>query len=204
MSRKQRGGTAIRRSNSAALGLEDAKLPDRGGGCNATRYALPRKGSDAVATGEGCEKPSLSRELPSPLVSRDPAEGRAAPKVIGIRGAPVGRPAWAPESVDLDKVPEPVRQAVAEIIEPAYRQMVAEAEDPIERSIGLTVVHLMWLEVLDQHEAKHEYLTTASLNLPQDRFAAIDQHLRMLHTKVKVGSFVIQLREMRRRSEAAL
>ena len=123
---------------------------------------------------------------------------------MAFRAVPVGRPAWAPEGVDLDRVPEPVRQAVAEIIEPAYRQMVAEAEDPIERSIGLTVVHLMWLEVLDQHEAKHEYLTTASLNLPQDRFATIDQHLRMLHTKVKVGSFVIQLREMRQRSEATL
>ena len=55
-------------------------------------------------------------------------------------GGPVGRPAWAPGDFDLFKVPEPVRQAVAEIVEPAYRQMVAAVEDPLERSIGLTLV----------------------------------------------------------------
>ncbi len=116
---------------------------------------------------------------------------------------PVGRPAWAPGDVDLFKVPEPVRQAVAEIIEPAYRQIVVEAEDPLERSIGLTLIHLMWLEVLDQHEAKHDYLETAVLELPEDRSDMIDRHLRMLNTKVKVGAFLARLREMRRCGEAA-
>ena len=109
-----------------------------------------------------------------------------------------GRPAWAPGDVDLFKVPEPVRRAVAEIVEPAYRKLVAEVEDPLERSVGLTLVHLMWLEVLDQHETKHEYLQTAVLELPEDRSGMIDRHLRMLNTKVKVGSFLMRLREMRR------
>ncbi len=85
-------------------------------------------------------------------------------------GGPVGQPAWVPEDVDLHKVPEAVRQAVAEIIEPAYRQLVTEAEDPLERSFGVTLVQLMWLEVLEQHEAKHDYLNTSLLNIPQDRY----------------------------------
>ncbi len=148
MSRKQKSGHPIKRSDSAALVPEEAGLPTRGGG-------------------------------------------------------QVGQPPWAPDGVDLIKVPEPVRQAVAEIIEPAYRQMVAEVEDPLERSIGLTLVHLMWLEVLDQHEAKQEYLQTSILELPEDRSDMIDRHLRMLHTKVKVGSLLMRLREMRRQSEAA-
>ncbi len=117
------------------------------------------------------------------------------------RGGPVGQPAWVPEDVDFHKVPEAVRRAVAEVIEPAYRQLVTEAEDPLERSVGVTMVHLMWLEILEQHEAKHEYLKTSILNLPQDRYDMIDQHLRTLHTKVKVGYFLTRLREMRRRSE---
>lgn len=58
------------------------------------------------------------------LVSQEaglPAEG----------GGPVSRPAWAPGDVDLFKVPEPVRRAVAEIVEPAYRKLVDEVEDRI-------------------------------------------------------------------------
>ena len=116
-------------------------------------------------------------------------------------GGPVGMPAWVPEDVDFDKMPEAVRQAVAEIIEPAYRQLVTEAADPLERSVGVTLVHLMWLEILEQYETNQEYLKTSILNVPQDRFATIDQHLRTLHTKVKVGYFLTRLREMRRQSE---
>ncbi len=55
-------------------------------------------------------------------------------------GGPVSRLAWTPGDVDLFKVPEPVRRAVAEIVEPAYRKLVAEVEYPLERSIGLTLV----------------------------------------------------------------
>ena len=47
---------------------------------NATYFTLPRGGSDAVAAVEGCEKPSLSHDLPSPLVPRDPPGGRVKSK----------------------------------------------------------------------------------------------------------------------------
>ncbi|MDZ7618677.1 MAG: hypothetical protein U1E05_16865, partial [Patescibacteria group bacterium] len=46
---------------------------------NAACSTLPRGGSDAVAAGEGCEKPVLSRDLPSPLVPRDPPGGMVKP-----------------------------------------------------------------------------------------------------------------------------
>ena len=144
-----------------------------------------RKRSPAVKSPESAALMSQEAGLP--------AEG----------GGPVSRPAWAPGDVDLIKVPEPVRRAVAEIVEPAYRKLVAEVEDPLERSIGLTLVHLMWLEVLDQHQTKHEYLETSILELPEDRSGMIDRHLRMLNTKIKVGSFLMRLREMRRQAEAA-
>ena len=77
--------------------------------------------------------PAVESPESAALVSQEaglPAEG----------GGPVSRPAWAPGDVDLFKVPEPVRRAVAEIVEPAYRKLVAEVEDPLERSIGPTLV----------------------------------------------------------------
>ena len=129
-----------------------------------------------------------------------------APQDAGLparMGGPIGPPAWVPDNVDFDKMPEAVRQAVAEIIEPAYRRLVTGAEDPLERSVGITIVHLMWLEILQQHEAKQEYLNTSILNVPHDRYHLIDQHLRTLHTKVKVGYFLSRLRELRGRSDAS-
>jgi len=112
-------------------------------------------------------------------------------------------PAWIPEDVDFHNLPEAVRQAVADIIEPAYRRLVAEAEDPLERSVGITIVHLMWLEILEQHEVMQDYLKTSILDLRQDRCHMIDQHLRTLNTKVKVGYFLSRLRELRGRSDAS-
>jgi len=60
---------------------------------NVTYFTLPRGGSDTVVAGEGCEKPSSSRDLPSPLVPRDPSGGRVKskvmPKVTGIGPPPL-------------------------------------------------------------------------------------------------------------------
>ena len=85
----------------------------------------------------------MSRKKKSgPPIERSNSEA-LEPEEAGLPargGGPVSRPAWAPGDVDLFKVPEPVRQAVAEIVEPAYRKLVAEVEDPLERSIGLTLV----------------------------------------------------------------
>ena len=47
-----------------------------------------------------------------------------------------------------------------------------------------------------------DYLKTSILNLRQDRCHMIDQHLRTLHAKVKVGYFLSRLRELRGRSDA--
>jgi len=49
-------------------------------------FTLPLGGSDAVAAGEGFEKPSLSHDLPSPLVPRDPPGGRVKAKLTLPRG----------------------------------------------------------------------------------------------------------------------
>ncbi len=57
-------------------------------------------------------------------------------------------------------------------------------------------------DLLDLDTCTYGYLTTSVLDLLQDGYHTIDQHLRMLHTKVEVGSFLIRLREMRRQSEA--
>jgi hypothetical protein len=110
------------------------------------------------------------------------------------------QPLWAPEGVDLDFVPVEIQQSVNEIIKPVYEQFVVTAPDGLERSLGLTLCHLLWLEVLDQFDLKREYTKIDSvLAMEKDRGRIIDQHLRLIDSKVRIGYFLVRLRELRKR-----
>ena len=80
-------------------------------------------------------------------VERD--EGTPGPKTPQVP-RPAGAPYWLPVGPFWDRLAEGVRRAVGEILEPAYRRLVVEARDELERSAGMTLVHLMWLEICDQ------------------------------------------------------
>ena len=105
---------------------------------------------------------------------------------------------WVPEGADLEVVPEAVQRAIGEVVQPVYERFVAEAEDPLEMTLGVTLAHLLWLEVLQQYDLKREYTEiTAVLHLRDDRTSAIDQHLRIINSKVQVGYLLARLRELR-------
>ncbi len=127
-------------------------------------------------------------EPPAPAETREPAEGRA------------GVPVWAPEGFDLHFVPEPVQQAIREVVDPVYERFVRGVDDPLELSLGVTVAHLLWLEVLQQYDLKREYTEiTAVLGLRRDRSSAIEQHLRIIQSKVQVGYLMARLRDLRQK-----
>ena len=108
-------------------------------------------------------------------------------------------PIWAPDGADLETLPDELQRAVAEVVQPAYEQLVLAPRDPLERMLGVTASHLLWLESLQQVSLKQEYLkVTAVLGLPDDHQAAIEQHLRILCAKVKLGYLIARLRDQRR------
>ena len=122
---------------------------------------------------------------------------RAKPK------PPPGPPAplWVPNDVDLELFPDEVRQAITQIIQPVYERFVIASEDPLEKSLGVTVTHLLWLEILQQADLKREYSEiTAVLGTQKDHGRDIDQHLRIIESKVKVGYLLTRIRELRHRS----
>ena len=82
MRRNHKGSAAIALSNSGTLAPQDAGLPARGGGPNATYFTLPAGGSDAVAAGEGYEKPGLTPRCTLPARSSRPSrrEGEFRPR----------------------------------------------------------------------------------------------------------------------------
>jgi hypothetical protein len=58
-------------------------------------------------------------------------------------------PYWLPSGDSWNELPREIRDAIPRVLSPAYRQFVLDAPNQLERSLGLTLVHLLWLEVCD-------------------------------------------------------
>ena len=99
----------------------------------------------------------------------------------GRQGAP---PPWTPPGFALDDLPAALRAAVDEVVRPAHEQLVRAAEPGMERSIGITIVQLMWMEVLDQWELPSRRQPLAESGEPLEpsadsgREKIIQRHLR--------------------------
>lgn len=120
---------------------------------------------------------------------------RSATKPERTKRPDFRQPLWAPEGQALDLVPEEVRQVMQQILRPFYERFVVNATDGLEQSLAITLVHLMWLEALEQYETKRLYTEVdMPLGLPGNYAARINQQLRLLDGKVKVGYLLAYLR----------
>ena len=59
-------------------------------------------------------------------------------------------PHWLPVGDSWTGYSQKRPPAVPQILAPAYRRFVLEETGEMERSFGLTLVHLMWLELCDR------------------------------------------------------
>lgn len=104
-------------------------------------------------------------------------------------------PHWIPTGKHWDDLPPNIRQAVPRILAPAYRRFVLDAPGELERSIGLTLVHLMWLELCDQIQlamvAGNPAGLDAILKNPEDM---IERHLRLTTVKCQTAELLLKLR----------
>jgi hypothetical protein len=111
--------------------------------------------------------------------------------------APVGPdfPHWLPTDNRWQSLPQNIRDAVPRILAPAYRRFVLEAPSELERSVGLTLVHLAWLELCGQVQlaiaAGDPTSLDAILNNPDDM---LDRHLRLATVKCQTAELLMKLR----------
>jgi hypothetical protein len=119
---------------------------------------------------------------------RSPAQDRA------------GLPPWVPSDVGYDRLPEKVRAMVAEIVAPAYEQLVVRARDALEKTTGLTIVHLVWQEIVDQIDLARDFNNVGSVLgiVSPAREDLIERHLRLIYAKLKAGSYLMRVRDFRR------
>jgi len=114
------------------------------------------------------------------------------------RGDPL-RPYFVPGGVDFDALSEELKAAIAGIVNPAYRLLVLEARDGLEKSAGVTVVHLLWLEILDQLDLAESMQKPPHPGESEERGKLIERHLRVVGAKSKASHFLFRLRELRRK-----
>lgn len=112
-------------------------------------------------------------------------------------GESMGRRRWRPPGVDFAGLPKDVRAAVAEIVDPLYEQLVVGVHDALEKSTGLTVVHLVWQEILDQQKLGKGYQDDPLLESLGNREETLARHLQLIDAKVKASYVLVRLRELR-------
>ena len=120
-------------------------------------------------------------------------------------GEPPVRPYFIPPAIDFEALPEPVRVAYQAIVDPTYRELVLEVESPLARSVGITLVFLLAVEVLEQFQLAQQMDFTASSTGGgrADRDRVIDRYLRIVGAKQKAERFLLRLDDLRARNDAA-
>jgi hypothetical protein len=104
-------------------------------------------------------------------------------------------PPWLPVGNRWNELPEAVRDAVPRILVPAYREFVLDAPDELQRSVGLTLVHLLWLEVCDQMRLVEVVADPTSLATTlNDPNKMIDRHLNLVAAKGQTAELLVKLR----------
>ena len=61
-------------------------------------------------------------------------------------------PPWAEHDVTFEKLSDHQQHEVRQIVSPLYQRLVLQPHDPLERSCGVSVIHLIWSELLKQCE----------------------------------------------------
>jgi hypothetical protein len=115
------------------------------------------------------------------------------------RGEPMARPYYVPEAIDFKTLPEPVRLAFQELVEPTYRDLVLGVEGPLERSAGITLTFLLAVEILDQFELGHvlNFSDVSTTERDPDRDRLIGRYLRVVGAKHNAEKFLLRIHAIR-------
>jgi hypothetical protein len=116
-------------------------------------------------------------------------------------------PYWIPRGSGWNTLAETTRQAVNQILAPAYRQLVLEAQGEVERSVGITLVHLMWLEICGQVPMAMAVVEPLLAAIQaDDPDVLVNRHLHLVAAKCQAAELLSKVRmvgEIVRRSAVA-
>jgi hypothetical protein len=121
--------------------------------------------------------------------------------LMAIDSAPRIRPYFLPEDLDFEALPESVRTAIDEIVVPAYEELVVGARSALEKAAGASFAYLLAIEVLDQFGVINRFLPGQESDASDGakRRKRMAWHLRLVDKKLSVGSFILRIKDLRRR-----
>jgi hypothetical protein len=149
-----------------------------------------RLGSSATHNGGANIGVSNGKAHDNTATGARPSSGDQAP-----RGQPSIRPFFLPPDIVIENLPHNLQLAIAEIVVPAYEQLVLGADNPLAKSIGCTLVWSLTLEILDQCQMGAD-LFSSGLAHPPDR-EQLDKrmaaHFRIADAKLRAAGHLNRL-----------
>lgn len=134
------------------------------------------------------------------------ARSRKKKKRRYVRGS---EPHWMPRGISRKLLPREVRADIATLVNPIYEELVLNAKSGLAKSTGLTIVHLMWLEILDQIKLSPQSdeedldLDFVGESAPHTREHDIERHLRLVQSKLKASDLLLRMEQLKLQSRAA-
>jgi hypothetical protein len=184
--------------------------------------ALPHKIDAASDSAPSLPKDHARDPLSAPMAASNADSLKPPPQVNDQPLAPapssapsrVEQPYWVPAGVEFDEFPDDLKLALAQVVNPTYAELVLNARPGLARTIGLSIVHLMWLECLDhiqlarmghgcEHPDPNDELGLFAMveqqkkSRGQSRSYLIERHVRLIGTKLKAIGILATLRDFR-------
>jgi len=146
--------------------------------------------------------PEPSAHLSRPNNQPGAANGNQSPSLqVNKQARPEGI-FWLPVE-GWDDVPDNIRQAVHDILVPAYQRFVEQAQDELERSTGITFVHLLWMEICQQVRMALPLSTPLAipdplaLAPPESVRELFAQYLQVMEAKKGITEILLKMRMLR-------
>jgi hypothetical protein len=109
------------------------------------------------------------------------------------------KPYFVPPDVDWEQLPAAVKTAFNALIQPTYSELVLGAANSLERSAGMSLTFLLWLELIEQFSlaAQCDWTVRPAGEDSGERDKAIRRYLRVVGAKQQAANFLARLQRIR-------
>ncbi|MBN2579230.1 MAG: hypothetical protein JXB10_09585 [Pirellulales bacterium] len=159
---------------------------------------LPQKFSRNAAT-DGLFKREIKRRR---LVKKH--RQKSARTAAKKRKPTLDPPHWLPPGYQWDSLPHPLQTALLDIVVPAYNQLVAQVSDHLARSAGLSLVGLLWQEIVNQYDQGEQFVADPFVRSLGNYPELLNRQLQLIDAKAKTSYILVRLREAQPESRSGI